>query len=68
MLHWIATVLNAKVQSLLHLIIPYPDDEVHSVLHLMQLVVEVQKVTAPKSKEISTKGHGKKEEMVSPKT
>ena len=32
------------------------------------LNVEVQKVTAPKSKEISTKGHGKKEEMLSPKT
>ena len=31
------------------------------------LNVEVQKVTAPKSKEISTKGHGKREEMVSPK-
>ena len=29
------------------------------------LNVEVQKVTAPKPKEISTKGHGKREEMVS---
>ena len=29
--------------------------------------VEVQKITAPKPKEISTRGHGKREEMVSPK-
>ena len=29
--------------------------------------VEVQKVTAPKPKEISTRGHRKREEMVSPK-
>ena len=31
------------------------------------LGVEVQKVIAPKSKEISTSGHGKRKEMVSPK-
>jgi len=30
-------------------------------------IVEVQKVTAPKPKEISTRSHGKREEMVSPK-
>jgi len=30
-------------------------------------VVEVQKVTKPKPKEISTRGHGKRKEMVSPK-
>ena len=29
--------------------------------------VEVQKITTPKPKEISTRGHGKREEMVSPK-
>ena len=29
--------------------------------------VEVQKITAPKPKEISTRGHGKREEMVIPK-
>ena len=29
--------------------------------------VEVQKITAPKPKEISTRGHGKREEMVSSK-
>ena len=34
---------------------------------LMDPIVEVQKITAPKPKEISTRGRGKKEEMVSPK-
>ena len=29
--------------------------------------VEVQKITAPKPKEISTRGHGKREEMISSK-
>ena len=33
----------------------------------MLIFVEVQKVTAPKPKEISARGHGKREEMVSPK-